>query len=126
MTCLTLIRGLPGSGKSTLAAKLAKQTGAYHLEADQYFIDGNGHYRFSARQLKDAHLWCQQQTELKLKQQDVVVANTFVEHWEMLAYKRIAIAQAADFCVLVCRGSYANQHQVPPATLASMRRRWQD
>jgi len=41
---LFLLRGLPGAGKSTLA----KSIGPINIEADQYFIDSDGEYKFDA------------------------------------------------------------------------------
>ena len=39
---LYIVRGIPGSGKSTFA----KTLGGIHIEADQYFVDGDGNYNF--------------------------------------------------------------------------------
>ncbi len=54
---LVLIRGLPGSGKSTMAKDLATQ-GYLHFEADMYF-ELDGHYRYDASCIREAHSWCQ-------------------------------------------------------------------
>ena len=52
---LYIVRGIPGSGKSTFA----KTLGGQHYEADMYFIDEEGNYKFDGTKIKDAHKWCQ-------------------------------------------------------------------
>ena len=119
---LTLIRGLPGSGKSTLAKSLA----GHHLETDMYFTDKQGFYQFAGERLKEAHLWCQQQCELKLSQgNNMVVSNTFVKQWEMDAYRFIAKKYYATLIVKTCIGKFQNQHNVPQETLQKMQSEWQ-
>lgn len=56
---LHIVRGVSGSGKSTLARKL----GGYHVEADMYFEDADGHYNFDPSKLKYAHRFCQKRVE---------------------------------------------------------------
>ena len=119
---LTLIRGLPGSGKSTLAKSLA----GYHLETDMYFTDKQGCYQFDGKRLKEAHLWCQQQCELKLSQGvSVVVSNTFIKQWEMDAYRLLAKKYHATLIIQTCTGQFKNIHNVPQETLQKMQREWQ-
>ena len=119
---LTLIRGLPGSGKSTLAKSLA----GHHLETDMYFTDKQGVYQFVGERLKEAHLWCQQQCELKLSQGiSVVVSNTFVKQWEMDAYRLLAKKYHATFIIKTCIGKFQNKHNVPQETLHKMQSEWQ-
>ncbi len=120
---LYLVRGLPGSGKSTYA----KTLDAVHLETDMFFVDKQGNYQFCASLLSQAHDWCQQETEQQLKQgHDVVVSNTFVQHWEMKAYLSLAKKYRAKLIVSVCNGDYASVHDVPLSTIEAMRKRWQD
>lgn len=52
---LVLIRGIPGSGKSTLAKAMP---GFFHVEADMYFVDDSGNYRFGGERLREAHACC--------------------------------------------------------------------
>ncbi|MGB5445161.1 MAG: ATP-binding protein [Psychromonas sp.] len=119
---LTLIRGLPGSGKSTLA----KSLDGYHLETDMYFTDKQGRYQFDGEFLREAHLWCQQQCELKLSQGvSVIVSNTFVKQWEMDAYRLLAKKYHAKLIIKTCTGKFNNQHDVPQQTLQKMQREWQ-
>ncbi|EGQ99607.1 hypothetical protein VCHE48_2835 [Vibrio cholerae HE48] len=120
---MTLIRGLPGSGKSTLAKTLS----AVHLEADMYFVNPQGEYHFRPEHLAQAHEWCQQQTEYWLQQgKDVVVSNTFVRHWEMAEYRKLARQYRAKLTILVCRERYQNVHGVDEATVERMRQQWQE
>lgn len=119
---LTLIRGLPGSGKSTLA----KTLNAVHLEADMYFINKQGEYRFDPKRLKEAHLWCQQQCKHYLSRgENVVVANTFIEHWEMQAYRQLAKLFNARLIIKVCTGHYKNSHDVDLLSINKMKKNWQ-
>ena len=129
---LTLIRGLPGSGKSTLAkqmvAEAAKLTGheKIHLEADMYFVNEKGEYHFQPEKIKDAHHWCQQACENQLQQQyNVVVSNTFIKHWEMKAYQQLAKQYKAKLEVKVCKGNFANIHDVPAESIKRMKKNWQ-
>ncbi|MGJ8581797.1 MAG: ATP-binding protein [Psychromonas sp.] len=125
---LTLIRGLPGSGKSTLAKKLLQQTkdDTVHLEADMYFIDHKGVYQFQPDKLSEAHHWCQQQCYMALKNnKNVIIANTFVKHWEMQFYKQLAKRFNSKIKILNCTGQFANIHEVPLDVIQKMRKNWQ-
>jgi len=124
---LTLIRGLPGSGKSTLAKKLMETHSAlFHVEADMFFIDEKGHYQFDASQLSEAHAWCQRQCEAKLTaQKSVVVANTFVQQWELKPYRQLAQKYQAKLVIEVCTGHYQSIHNVPANTIKKMKLQWQ-
>ena len=131
---LTLIRGLPGSGKSTLAKKLVADTDSthefqqktVHLEADMYFVNAGGEYCFQPELLKSAHEWCQSECEKHLQQQhNVVVSNTFVQQWEMKAYRELAKKYNAQLEIKVCKGNYPSIHDVPMATIKRMKKDWQ-
>ena len=129
---LTLIRGLPGSGKSTLAKKRVEESAnttrqtTVHLEADMYFIDEAGVYFFRPELIKKAHAWCEKACETHLQQQqNVIVSNTFIKHWEMKAYQQLAKQYNAKLEVIVCKGKYANIHEVPAETVKRMKQQWQ-
>lgn len=124
---LILIRGLPGSGKSTKAKELL-DVGFVNdwFEADMFFMDINGEYRFDRDKIKDAHKWCQQMTKRSLKSgRSVVISNTFTRIWEMEAYIEVARFAKADVIVIECKGEYQNIHDVPEESLALMKERWE-
>ncbi|EGU53242.1 hypothetical protein VIOR3934_03874 [Vibrio orientalis CIP 102891 = ATCC 33934] len=120
---LTLIRGLPGSGKSTLA----KTFEVAHFEADMYFVDAEGNYRYQAEKIGEAHQWCQSMTEQSLANSaSVVVSNTFVRRWEMMPYYKMAKRYGAEFEVIECHENYGNVHEVEPHIIEMMKKRWQE
>ena len=124
---LILIRGLPGSGKSTLAKQLVRHSRNKHFEADDFFVDENGVYRFDPERLKDAHNWCMDSAEdLMHMDRDirVVVANTFTREWEMVPYVQIAQATKHACYVVECLGEYGSIHPVPQDAINRMRSRW--
>ena len=94
---LYIVRGVPGSGKSTFAKTL---TNEYSIcEADQYFIDKEtGEYKFNFDEIKNAHQWCREEVEIRMKDNQVnyqfyptiVVSNTFTQEWEMEPYFKLA------------------------------------
>ncbi|PKR60425.1 AAA family ATPase [Thalassospira lohafexi] len=123
---LTLIRGLPGSGKSTMAAALAAQTGAKHLEADQFMVDRAGKYRFDARKLREAHQNCETACDEGLGTgNSVIVANTFTQIWEMQAYLDMADRHGVALQVIECHGHFNNIHGVPVDKIKAMQDRWE-
>lgn len=120
---LTIIRGLPGSGKSTLAKKID----AIHFEADMYFVNYKGEYKFNPSKIKLAHKWCQKEVELTLAGgESVVVSNTFTQRWEMQPYLDMAKKLGAEVEAIKCTGDYGNIHGVPEDAIQRMRDRWED
>lgn len=122
---LILIRGLPGSGKSTLAASMAWDADCVHREADMFWYR-NGEYKFNPTKLKEAHEWCQNETQAALDMGcDVIVSNTFTTVQELKPYFEIARKYGIVPTVVACQNQFKNIHNVPEATLAKMSARWQ-
>lgn len=122
---LYLIRGLPGSGKSTLASMLVDPS--HHLEADQFFLDTAGHYQFVPSKIREAHAWCRQQAERRMQWgcTPLAVANTFTQRWEYAPYEQIALTYGYAVFVLRCLSRFPSIHEVPAATIAQMRARFE-
>jgi predicted kinase len=127
---LYIIRGLPGAGKSTLAEKMA----AHVNSADDYFMHGD-EYRFDPSKLGEAHADCQRKTQRALSTgEDVAVANTFTQRWEIEPYLKLAADAGCCVCVVnVFDGGLSddelaerNTHGVPLEAIEAMRARYED
>ena len=96
---LVIVRGPSGAGKSTRALEIvqASRRNCSMVAADDYFVCGDGEYRFKMTALKEAHAWCLTTTERRLLVgQDVVVHNTFTESWEARPYFELAERLGAE------------------------------
>ncbi|MBX2833287.1 MAG: ATP-binding protein [Rhodospirillales bacterium] len=123
---LTLIRGLPGSGKSTLAKRLAKATGATHLEADMFMVDREGFYEFDPTRLDMTHAKCKAACREALEDgKNAIVSNTFTRLWELQNYFDMAEELGIPLQIIECHGKFRSIHNVPDETLADMRDRWE-
>jgi predicted kinase len=125
---LYLLRGLPGAGKSTLAKMLVGDRDYCHKEADMYFIDSEGKYKFDFSLIKEAHTWCQSEVEFLMKyEHTVVVSNTFTQEWEMQAYYDLAekYGYRVHSIVVENRHGGVNAHNVPQETLEKMEQRFE-
>lgn len=122
---LYIIRGLPGSGKSTLARALVPHS-SQHWEADMFFLDENGEYKFNPKLLSKAHEWCQKHVEqVMMTGHDVAVSNTFTRLEELLPYQLMAEYYGYDVQIIECHGKFGSIHNVPERTIRRMRERWQ-
>lgn len=125
MNRLILVRGLPGSGKSTLAAKLAKASAAIHLEADQFFHQGQSDYNFDATKLYQAHKWCLGETRRQLELENlVIVSNTFTTKKELKPYFELAQEFGHNPVVYLAQSQFKSIHGVPEETMNKMRGRF--
>lgn len=130
---LTLVRGLPGSGKSTFANFVWNDYAI--CEADKFFYDKEGNYNFDASKLKQAHEWCKNEVETRMKDNEanpqyypeIVVSNTFTQEWEMEAYYELAKKYNYLVISIIVENRHGgkNVHGVPEEKLEQMRNRFQ-
>lgn len=122
---LYLLRGLPGSGKSTLA----KSLGGNHIEADMYYIQDDGTYKWDPSKIREAHEWCQNTVREWLTSgvERIVVSNTFTKEWEMAPYQTWAQDFGYTVFSLVVENRHGgkNIHNVPDETLKAMKERFE-
>ena len=122
---LYIVRGIPGSGKSTFA----KTLGGQHYEADMYFIDEEGNYKFDGTKIKDAHKWCQSfvETDMVLEYPKIVVSNTFTQEWEMKPYMDLAKEHGYKVFTIVVENRHdgKNVHNVPEDKIEQMANRFE-
>jgi ABC-type molybdenum transport system ATPase subunit/photorepair protein PhrA len=125
---LILLRGLPGSGKSTLAKLLADKDYC-HKEADMFFVDRDGNYKFEPSKIKDAHSWCQDEVAflMKYEHSPIVVSNTFTQEWEMDVYYKMAekLGYRVTSMIVENRHGGKNEHGVPDDKLETMKNRFE-
>jgi predicted kinase len=122
---LILCRGCPGSGKSTWAKNLV--TTYIHLEADMYFIDNLGNYKFDGSKIRYAHQWCMDTTRIFLNQgKHVVVSNTFTTLKEMKFYIDYATENNIPFWVYRMTNNFRSVHDIPEEVMKKMADRFED
>jgi predicted kinase len=122
---LYIVRGLPGSGKSTFAQTLTPN----HWEADMYFINENGEYKFDMDKIKNAHQWCRNMVEDAMKRNldKIAVSNTFTMEWEMESYNNLAKQYGYTVFHLIVENRHGSSsvHSVPGETILKMKERFQ-
>ncbi len=129
---LYLVRGVPwpGSGKTTFA----KTLGSIIIEADQYFVDDKGNYKFDGSKIKLAHEYCRAQTEAwmqtkgdQVNTDKITVSNTFTQEWEMEPYFEMAKKHGYKVFSIVVENRHGgtNVHEVPEEKLEQMRNRFE-
>jgi predicted kinase len=130
---LYLIRGIPGSGKSTFANHVWNDYAI--CEADKFFYDKEGNYNFDANKLRQAHEWCRQEVENRMKENlitpqyypEIVVSNTFTQEWEMEPYFKLAEQYGYKVFSFIIENRHGgkNVHGVPDEKLEQMRNRFE-
>jgi predicted kinase len=130
---LVLLRGLPGAGKSSFARLIWSD---YVIcEADKYFFDKNGEYIYDPTKLKEAHEWCRNEVEHRMKENETnnkyypeiaVVSNTFTQEWEMQPYFDLADKYGYKIVSLVVENRHGDKsvHGVSDETIQKMRDRF--
>ncbi len=124
---LILLRGIPGSGKSTLASWLSLLDNVTSIEADDFFVDDGGVYRFDPTKLWQAHNWCQKMTRISIEMgYNVIISNTSTTEKEVAVYQQIAEEFGVDFVSLVVENRHGgtNVHNVPEDKLQAMKQRF--
>jgi len=130
---LTLVRGLPGSGKSTFANLITNKFSI--CEADLFFYDKEGNYNFDGSKIRQAHNWCKEQVEIRMKDNEanpqfypeIVVSNTFTQEWEMEEYFKLAEKYGYMVFTIIVENRHGgvNQHGVPAEKLEQMKNRFE-
>jgi predicted kinase len=130
---LFLVRGLPGSGKSTFATHIWNEYAV--CEADKFFYDKEGNYNFDPSKLKDAHAWCKNEVETRMKDHqinqqyypEIAVSNTFTQEWEMKDYYELAEKYGYKVVSLIVENRHGgkNVHGVPDDKLEIMKNRFE-
>ena len=130
---LFLVRGLPGSGKSTFARHIWNEYAI--CEADKFFYDKEGNYNFDPSKIKDAHEWCRNEVEIRMKDHkiygqyypEIVVSNTFTQDWEMKPYFDLAKKYGFRVVSLIVENRHGgtNIHGVPAEKVQVMRDRFE-
>ncbi len=121
---LYIVRGIPGSGKSTFA----KQLTANVFEADHYFYDNDGNYKFIASEIKDAHKECQDNVRIAMESSipKIAVSNTSTQEWEMESYFELAKEFGYTVFTIIVENRHGgtNVHNVPEDKIEQMKNRF--
>ena len=122
---LYIVRGIPGSGKSTFA----KQLTANVFEADHYFYDNDGNYKFIASEIKDAHKECQDNVRIAMESSipKIAVSNTSTQEWEMEPYFELAKKYGYKVFTIIVENRHGgtNVHNVPEDKIEQMKNRFE-
>jgi len=122
---LYIVRGLPGSGKSTLAKQLTSNV----FEADHYFYDNEGNYKFIPSEIKDAHKECQDNVRIAMESSipKIAVSNTSTQEWEMEPYFELAKKYGYKVFTIIVENRHGgtNVHNVSEDKIEQMKKRFE-
>jgi len=105
-----ILRGVPGAGKSTLAKNLKGKNGVI-CEADDYFYDEDGNYKFDMTKLAENHLRCFTKWEnaIKIGVSTIIQSNTNATKFEFENYKKVAEEGGYTVFVLIVENYHNNK-----------------
>jgi hypothetical protein len=110
-----------GLGKTELARTYTHTH--RHIEADQYFFGIEGRLFPNWANIRQAHAWCEDWALDALADgENVVVANTFAQNWEMEPY--LVIAEALEAQVRVLEFPRTNPNDISLPHKASRKHLW--
>lgn len=124
---LVLLRGLPGAGKSTFANYIWESKAIF--EADKYFYDDKGNYKWDGNLLDQAHKWCQEGVENAMIENygEIVVSNTLTMNKDIEPYMELAKKYGYHVVSLIVENRHGNEseHNVPKESMRKMRSRFE-
>jgi len=124
---LVLLRGLPGAGKSTFANYIWESKAVF--EADKYFYDDKGNYKWDGNLLDQAHKWCQEGVENAMIENygEIVVSNTLTMNKDIEPYMELAKKYDYHVVSLIVENRHGNEseHNVPQESMRKMRSRFE-
>lgn len=124
---LVLLRGLPGAGKSTFANYIWESKTVF--EADKYFYDDKGNYKWDGNLLDQAHRWCQEGVENAMIENygEIVVSNTLTMNKDIEPYMELAKKYGYHVVSLIVENRHGNEseHNVPKESMRKMRSRFE-
>lgn len=127
-----IVRGVPGSGKTSFAKSICEKSlksglRANFFEADQYYYDSNGVYRFDKSQIASAHSFCLDNVKkaLAARLDVIVVSNTSTTENEVKKYLDLAVSSGYTTYVITMENWHGNSnvHNVPEEVVSNMRRK---
>lgn len=128
---LILVRGCSNAGKTEFAKSLGD---GFNLvfSADDYFTewkDGKYEYNFDHTKLKEAHEYCRKRTERAMKDNldEIFVANTFTQEWEMKPYFDLAEKYGYRVFSIIVENRHGNSnvHDVPEDIVNKQKNRFE-
>lgn len=123
---LIIIRGVPGTGKTTLAITEYVPRGYVHCENDQYWGE-NRPAQFTRQDWDAAKAFCfRKVTEAMKAGQNVVVSNTFTQHWQYGCYLWLAKKYGYEVKIIRLTHEYGSVHNIPEAEMRHIRALWED